>query len=321
MINQHQFTEVIEHLRTQKKLAYQTFLDGIISERSYRRYVNEEKSFTFKILILLVERLQMKMRDFIIFALNYISMKHQQEIYLYHYLDYGMDEAAKPYLDQVKPPFYTHVGSKVLPSLLKRHAYKNRHIDFYDYLHFLKSQITLDTLAHRKIIDRNSVKVLILILEDGTYDDQIQVIPILFDIMLGNKQLISHQFNVDINNLIQSLAHMLFSTPALRNTFSSVIDQTFHYALNNVKEFHLEDGFISFFTDALKYIHKEHALFSNYVLYYLMIQRFQNHEYHYDKDLFLLELLSKNEVKSIIMNTSYSDLYFMKEGNHSCNPS
>ena len=33
MIGQNQFTEVIEHLRIQKKLTYQIFLDGIVSER------------------------------------------------------------------------------------------------------------------------------------------------------------------------------------------------------------------------------------------------------------------------------------------------
>ncbi len=40
MIGQSQFTEVIEHLRLQKKLTYQTFLEDIVSERSYRRYIN-----------------------------------------------------------------------------------------------------------------------------------------------------------------------------------------------------------------------------------------------------------------------------------------
>ncbi len=103
----------------------------------------------------------MRMRDFIIFSLNHISIKHQQEIYLSHYLDHEMFDEAKKLLDTVNPPFYTHVGKVILPSLLKRYAYLNHHIDKYEYLHFLKSQINLEHLKLRKIIGRNAIKVLL----------------------------------------------------------------------------------------------------------------------------------------------------------------
>jgi len=64
MIEHYQLTEIIEHLRIQKKLSYQTFLENIVSERSYRRYVNEGKPFNFEILIQLVDKLQMKIRHY-----------------------------------------------------------------------------------------------------------------------------------------------------------------------------------------------------------------------------------------------------------------
>lgn len=314
MIGQSQFTEVIEHLRLQKKLTYQSFLDGIVSERSYRRYVNEGKSFNFKVLVLLVDRLQMRMRDFIIFSLNHISVKHQQEIYLSHYLDHEMFDEAKKLLESVKPPFYTHVGKVILPSLIKRYAFLHNQIDQYEYLHFLKSQINLEQLKSRKTIDRNAIKVLLLLLQDGTYDDQITVAPILIDVMLGNKQLITQQYDVDMNAMIQSLAHALFSNERLKETFASHIDQTFKYAIENIKKYHLDEGLISFFTDALQYIKKEDHLFHSYIIYYLMTKRLRNGEYKAKNDLHLLNLITLDELSSIILNTSLQDLYFMKVG-------
>lgn len=314
MIGQSQFTDVIEHLRLQKKLTYQTFLEDIVSERSYRRYVNKGKPFNFEVLVLLVDRLQMRMRDFIIFSLNHISIKHQQEIYLSHYLDHGMYEEAKTLLDSVKPPFYTHVGTVILPSLLKRYAYLHHHIDKYEYIHFLKNQIEFEQLKSRKIIDRNSVKVLLLLLQDGTFEDQNQVVPILFDLMFGHKQLITQQYDIDMNAIIQTLAHELFSNERLKETFSSQIDQTFLYAMENVKKYHLDDGLISFFTDALHYIQKEDLLFANYVLYYLMIKRLHNMNYHAKDDVFLSNLLPVDELKTILLNTSLKSLHFMKVG-------
>lgn len=314
MIGQSQFTEVIEHLRLQKKLTYQVFLNGIVSERSYRRYVNEGKPFNFEILVLLVDRLHMRMRDFIIFSLNHISMKHQQEIYLSHYLDHEMYDEAKKLLENVKPPYYTHVGKVILPSLLKRYAFVTHQIDKYEYLHFLKSQINLEQLKSRKIIDRNAIKVLLLILQDGTLEDQIQVVPILFDVMFGHKQLITQQYDVDMNAMIQALAHTLFSNTQLKEVFSLSIDQTFLYAMENVKKYHLDDGLISFFTDAIQYIKKEDRSFSNYVMYYLMIKRLQNINYQAKHDATLLNLLTLDELKSIVISTSLNHLYFMKAG-------
>lgn len=314
MIGQSQFTEVIEHLRLQKKLTYQRFLDGIVSERSYRRYVNEGKPFNFEVLVLLVDRLQMRMRDFIIFSLNHISVKHQQEIYLSHYLDHEMFDEAKKLLESVKPPFYTHVGKVILPSLIKRYAFLHNQIDQYEYLHFLKSQINLEQLKSRKTIDRNAIKVLLLLLQDGTYDDQITVAPILIDVMLGHKQLITQQYDVDMNAMIQSLAHALFSNERLKETFASHIDQTFKYAIENIKKYHLDEGLISFFTDALQYIKKEDHLFHSYIIYYLMTKRLRNGEYKAKNDLYLLNLITLDELSSIILNTSLQDLYFMKVG-------
>lgn len=314
MIGQSQFTEVIEHLRLQKKLTYQTFLEGIVSERSYRRYVNEGKPFNFQVLVLLVEKLQMRMRDFIIFSFNHISIKHQQEIYLSHYLDHNMFDEVKTLIDKVKPPFYTYVGAVILPSLIKRYEFLHHQLDKYQYLHFLKSQINLEQLKSRKTIDRNAIKVLLLILQDGTYEDQIKVVPILIDVMLGNKHLITHQHDIDTNALIQTLAHELFSNERLKETFSSHIDQTFTCAIENIKKYHLDDGLISFFADALQYIKKEDPLFHHYILYYLMTKRLRIEDYKAKNDSYLLTFLTLNELRSMILNTSLQDLYFMKVG-------
>lgn len=316
MIGQSQFTEVIEHLRLQKKLTYQYFLEGIVSERSYRRYVNEGKSFSFEVLVSLVDKLNMRMRDFIIYALNHISIKHQDEIYLSHYLDHEMFDAATPYLERVHPPFYTHLGKIILPLLLKRYEYKNNRIDKYQYIDYLKSQIQLEQIQFRKTVDRNTIKVLLFILQDGILEDQQKVIPILINVMLGEKQLISHQYDIDLNTMIQTLVKILFSNAFLKEVFSDHIDQIFQYASRYVKQYHLDEGLIAFFSSALNYIKKEDALFPNYVIYYLMIKKLQKSDYKIKDDSFLLNIVKSDDLKDIILNTNYESVYFMKHGDH-----
>ncbi len=131
--------------------------------------------------------------------------------------------------------------------------------------------------------------------------------------MLGDKQLITQQYDIDMN-VIQSLAHSLFSNKQLKEAFSSSIDQTFLYATENIKKYHLDDGLISFFTDALHYIQKEDQSFSKYIMYYLMIKRLQNLNYQAKNDALLQNLLTLDELKSIVKNTSLNNLYFMKAG-------
>lgn len=314
MIGQSQFTEVIESLRNQKKLTYTQFLDGVVSERSYRRYVNEGKPFSFEILVSLVERLNMKMRDFVIVSMNHISMKHQKEIYLAHYLDHQMYDEAETYLDETTPPYFTHVGSKILPALKKRYSYHQKKIDLYTYLHYLKSELSLDQLKKQNILDRNTIKLLLLLLEDGSFEDQVKVIPILYDVILGQRQLITHQYDIDLNALIQTLTRVIFSNDKLKLTFEDIIESLFKVALNNTRKFHLEEGFQSFFKDALLVLDVKDTLFKECFMYYIFTKRIQHPNYTFTSDHYVKKFLSLNEAKEIFNASHFSTLYFMREG-------
>ena len=314
MVGQSQFTEVIEYLRNQKKLTYAQFLDGIVSERSYRRYVNEGKPFSFEILVSLVERLNMKMRDFVIVSMNHISMKYQKEIYLTHYLDHQMYDEAAPYLKEVKPPYFTHVGSKIIPALKKRYAYHQNEIDLYTYLHYLKSELSLEQTKKQHILDRNSLKLLLLLLEDGAFEDQIIVIPVLYEVILGHTQLITHQYDIDLNALIQTLTRVIFSDASLKKTFHHIVEDLFKVALKNTKKFHLEEGFQTFFKDALLVLDVKNNMFKECLMYYLFTKRIQEPNYIYSKDTYLQSILTLDDAKDILNATDVSSLYFMRGG-------
>ena len=314
MIEHYQLTEIIEHLRIQKKLSYQTFLENIVSERSYRRYVNEGKPFNFEILIQLVDKLQMKMRDFIIYALNFISVKHQEEIYLAHYLNHDMDEEAASYVKKVQPPFHTYVGSKILPSLIKRYDFKQKRIDIYQYLHFLRSQLSFSTLVHQHSIDRSTVKVLLLLLKDGTLDDQLLVLPILFNIINNNTSMISHQIDVDLSDVIHTTAYVLFSNNTLKETFKDELPYVFVNALENVKKYHIESSYPSFFRDALTYTYQKDSSFSTYLMYYLMSKFIENKDYQVRNDPHVMSKISVSDFQMMVHDMDVSTLYFMKEG-------
>ena len=314
MIGQSQFTEVIEYLRNQKKLTYSQLLSGVVSERSYRRYVNEGKPFSFEILVSLVERLNMKMRDFVIVSMNHISMKYQKEIYLAHYLDHQMYDEAKPYLIETTPPYFTHVGSTIIPALKKRFAYHQKKIDLYTYLHHLKSELSLDQLKKQNILERNTLKLLLLLIEDGSFDDQVSVIPILYQVILGQTELITHQYDIDLNALIQTLTRVIFSNTTLKKTFDSILEDLFKVALNNTKKFHLEEGFQAFFKDALLVLDVKTNMFKECLLYYLFTKRIQQPNYMYSKDTYLQSILKLEDAKDILNTTDVSSLYFMRGG-------
>jgi hypothetical protein len=315
MIQHHQLTEIIEHLRIQKKLTYASFLEDIVSERSYRRYVNEGKPFNFEVLIQLVDKLQMKMRDFIMYALNTVSVKHQEEIYLTHYLNLEMYEEAMPYLGKVSPPFYTHVGSIILPSLIKRYEWKHHKIDIHTYLHFLRSHIHIARLSSQHAIDRSTIKVLLLLLKDGFLVDQMKIIPILFDVIKEHKKIISHQIDIDMSDVTQTTADVLFSTPALKEAFQNDLESIFLFALNNVKQYHVESSFTTFFKDAIAYKFKKDDTFSSYLMYYLMSRYIENPQYKVSNDHYVMSMIPLKDIRETFNQMDFSKLFLMKEGN------
>lgn len=172
----------------------------------------------------------------------------------------------------------------------------------------------MEQTKKQHILDRNSLKLLILLLEDGAFEDQITVIPVLYKVILGHTKLITHQYDIDLNALIQTLTRVIFSDALLKKTFNHIIENLFKVAFKNTKKFHLEEGYQTFFKDALLVLDVKNNMFKDCLMYYLFTKRIQQPNYIYSKDTYLQSILTLDDAKDILNATDMSSLYFMRGG-------
>jgi hypothetical protein len=126
--------------------------------------------------------------------------------------------------------------------------------------------------------------------------------------------MISHQIDVDLSDVIHTTVHVLFSNPTLKETFNDDLTYLFINALENVKKYHIESSYPSFFRDALTYTHQKDSSFSTYLMYYLMSKLIENKDYQVRNDPHVMSKISISELQKMIHDMDVSTLYFMKEG-------
>lgn len=95
------YLEAIESLRKEKGLSIDDLIDDVTSERSYRRYLNQELPIPLNILQKLISKLDVDFPDVLIYVLK-IKQKPSGIIEFFTYTHYQELELAKSYYDSLK---------------------------------------------------------------------------------------------------------------------------------------------------------------------------------------------------------------------------
>jgi DNA-binding Xre family transcriptional regulator len=95
------YIQMIEVIRKQRKISIDTLLEGITSERSYRRYLHKDADIPLDILTKLMKALDVSVIDMIIYTLQVIQ-KPSGVIELLQFTHYQNFDLAKPYHEMLK---------------------------------------------------------------------------------------------------------------------------------------------------------------------------------------------------------------------------
>lgn len=303
MIKKERLTKLLDEIRQSKKIKMSDFTDNIISERNYRRYINEQQSLPFNVFVELVKKLNMQMGDFLIYALNKTAVDFQQEIYLEHYIQTGqLDEADKLFEEMDHDGYQTHIGTLYLPILVQKYLYLKGKISKSNYIAFAKERIDLESLSRNQVIDRQHLEVLLLLLEDADINEQSVIIPIIYDVITQKKSLISFKTSADMNRAIQVLTKTLFSNDRLKQTYQDLLKSLIELSLTHTVNSHLEPGYKDFLTYAIMYYEETNDTpkYRRFVYYYLSFIISNGYFDTYFKEPFTQSLLNRSDIKTIL---------------------
>lgn len=248
MIKDVALISCIEELRLKKKLTLTEFTEGIVSERTYRRYVNASEAFSFEVLISLVKRLNMRMKDVITFAFNQLSVKHQEEIYFAHYATLRQNEHAKPYYEKlIGKTLQSHLSSIYVPILLHYYDYPK------DYIAFAKKRIEFDTLKRTTILNRQTLDALVFMLPDLNEVDTIEAITFLLKLIRKEVTLLSAFHTLDVSKAVLAVFQTMTTSKSLMSLFQSDVDFIYARALSNIVSEHLVSNYPAFFEAVILY--------------------------------------------------------------------
>ena len=95
------YLEAVESLRKEKGLSIDDLIEDVTSERSYRRYLNQELPIPLNTLEKLIFKLDVNFPDILIYVLK-IKQKPSGIIEFFTYTHYQEFELAKPYYESLK---------------------------------------------------------------------------------------------------------------------------------------------------------------------------------------------------------------------------
>ena len=303
MIKKERLTKLLDELRQSKHIKVSDFTKDVISERNYRRYINEEQSLPFNVLVELVNKLNMQMGDFLIYALNKTAVDFQQEIYLEHYIQTGqLEEADKLFEEMDHDAYQTHIGNLYLPILVQKYFYLKKQLSKDAYVSYALDRIDLAVLSKQTVIDRQHLEVLILLLEDADEHTQSLIIPIINDVITQKKALISFKTNVDMNHAIQVLIKTLFSNESLKSIYHALLPSLLELSLSNTVNSHLEPGYKDFLTYSITYFKESNDIpsYRRYVYYFMSFIISNGYFETYLKEPFTQILLNDPHIQDII---------------------
>ena len=129
------YLEAVETLRKEKKLSIEDLIENITSERSYRRYLNQDLPIPLDTLEKLIFKLGVDLPDILMYVLK-IKQKPSGIIEFFTYTHYQELELAKPYYDALKN---YDKDSKPLNTLVSLYV---------SYYEFQLNLMSIDQLKH-----------------------------------------------------------------------------------------------------------------------------------------------------------------------------
>ncbi len=152
--------QALERMRKQKGLSEKAFCEGIISERTYRRYLYQESEIPFFVLSELAHRLDVDVFEFLFDVNQYIDQQNFDEIKLLDLLITDQFDEANAFLKTIHKPFTSSASQFLLPLMLLRLEVINGQRDEGQVDLMMRETLNLKALLNMSFITVDHVKLI-----------------------------------------------------------------------------------------------------------------------------------------------------------------
>ncbi len=195
------YTE-LELLRRTSKITIKELCKGIMSDRSYRRYIYLEKDMPFHKLSKILEKLYTDVFTFLYYVEMKVSRKYYKEYNLLEYIVQEMFEEANELYDKIKKPFRSVYAKLGLPAFLKVLDLYNRKTTKVQVYNHMIELLEPKKLINHNIISTDHIKMIEYIVDNYNYVDK-TIISIL-------ERIVSNEmYIVPLSNYSQNRCHFI----------------------------------------------------------------------------------------------------------------
>ncbi|MBU0997280.1 MAG: hypothetical protein KKE16_04460 [Firmicutes bacterium] len=272
MIDNNDVMRFVEKLRIEKKISIHDLTEGIISRRSYSRFLSPSAELQVDTLFKLLERMKLPVFEFGAYVGNSILIENIYEMYFYEYIFNELYETAYNEIyplikdKELKSP----LAIKSIPIAIKLMEYKLNKITKAEALSAMKNVIELNTMINSKIIcfdDIQALSLYTLVCNDEAKE-------LISDHML--KILFTSKIKVFTNSVeyTNSVIHRIalttlttkeYTTDKDRKNIQKLLTVIFEYQIKAKTAFH---DFI-IFNNLYKYV-KKHKIDNKLVIFHYL---------------------------------------------------
>ncbi len=258
MITYEVMNNYLDEIRRKKKIKVKDFVDGIISERSYRRYINDSKPIQYTVFLSLVQRLGWQMRDFAFYILNMDNRSNNEEVNLKMLLDSASIAEIDPVLEKWgNKRFKSMFADKILPALVMRHHYRKGEVSRSSYVSKLREYLGYPQVLNKRFIVSDEIDLLLLLEEVSTESEKEEMMP-FFNLFLAENIKIGSVFTQNqLEKVSLVVIKILLKNDDLEKQYPDVLHSEMNKANANIVKNRLDQSISAQLENEILYAKKK----------------------------------------------------------------
>ena len=239
----------IDKLRHTDNLKVSELNEGVISIRNYSRYLKGEFELPFNVLVQYLEKLNMKLEDFLIYIYNDIKSDYIEHHEFINAVSTGQYDLAESIYQKMDKQIRTEVSDILVPANCLKLQYETKQITKPLFIEKLDDLLKLNTLLKANVISREEQEAIYIYLDYCCEKDTDRIIEFLNRFYIGKTlKIVSLEHSLtELNNPLRMIGVLLKKNhitkkdlSILESLFDLIIEQSIHFNISKIYDELLE---------------------------------------------------------------------------------
>lgn len=268
VFSSEQFIFYIEKIRIEKKNTIQELTNGIISRRSYTRFLSNETDISFDILVKLIDRLGYAIFDFGLYVYNHNIQTNLDEVMFMEMIKLSQYEIAfNEFYPLIKDKKWKSIfATKAIPCaviMMNLHFKKIRQVEAYG---LIKDILQIDEIIQSPIIYKEDIESLYICMDILKRMDRFKISQYLYKTLSNNVKIVSPS--------IDNTTMLTYLTLVKSLSLDSIIEATDHVMIKEV------------IIKAIAYLYKSKTAIMDIVFFETILEYCRSNSFYYEEVVF-----------------------------------